>query len=982
MKIHVLLSLFLTGILLQGFAQKTDQEILKEKLVGKQRLKDIMQTVNDHYNVPAIDINSVSNKGLSEMVSPEVYRKLKKWARFEYENEPLINEKGVVPDYPRLLQKSVQKYQQSHGVSLNSSTGNWSFIGPKTLSYGHGRSIGLGRIDRIVFHPNNANIFYVGAPSGGLWRTTDGGNNYTCLTNYLPNPSVSGIVVDWSNTNVLYILTGDGDSGNGALVDNGGYRRNSMGIWKSTDGGSTWNETGLLTATAYRGYKLIQDPTNAQILLAATTAGVFRTTNGGTSWAQCQNGTTWDIAFQPGNHNRIYAVNNNGSARFLTSVDNGISFSNVSTFDFPISSSNRISIGVTPASTSRVYLVCGPGNPGGNSFLGFYRSTNSGTNFSRRSTSPNVYGMEDGGGSDQSGYDNCITVSPVDEDIIYVGGLTVYRSTNGGDAFGSMTKYFDGVALQRDDHIHPDVHSLAINPLDNKLYATSDGGVYLSTDNGNNWSRKFNNLPTTQIYHLDVYEASPHHLLIGSQDNGIHKRFGNSTAFEQTQEGDGFQIQYKSDETDDFYAVINSIVYRLMSNGLTQLNKYEFGGFFPVMTIHQTDNTRFYAARERFVSYEVNAGIDDYGIRAIPASWALITCPSNSSRIYGAGDSTFGPSASGAMWRSDNSGDTWTTVSFNSGFPAQNTYAKITSIGVNPTNSNHVWVTLGGTNIGPKVLFSNNAGSSWSNVTGTLPDNLPVNCVAVDASNNAYVGNDFGVFYRGNGWADWKPFYNGMPMVPVSDLHISESINQLRAATFGRGVWASDLYNDCETNLFVTGTQEGQLFYEADVNLTSTGQTNNGNVSRIFYRGGNYVQGNTGFEIANGAEMRAWTGPCSSGIPTLSVSSDGNGDFSGFQLSSMPMSAEKKFPFAFIKNWKWETKSQLSFTLSHVSSGKTQVLLVNEEGRKLQDIVAEKMTSPGLDEVIRFTVLPEHLHATKRLLVFHDGKMVHWQELN
>ena len=966
-----------------AFSQKTDDEILKEKLQGKQRLNDILKTVNDHYKVPEVNLNSTSNMGLSKMVSPEVYRKLKKWARFEYENAPLVNEKGVIPDYPRHLQKALTKYQQSHGVSLMASTGNWSFIGPKTLSYGHGRQIGLGRIDRIVFHPNNANTYYVGAPSGGLWRTTDGGSNYACLTNYLPNPSVSGIVVDWSNTNTLYILTGDGNSRDDALVDASGNRRNSIGVWKSTDGGSTWNETGVLTTNPFRGYKLIQDPTNSQVLLAATTEGIFRTTNGGGTWTQVRIGTSWDIAFQPGNSNRIYAVIKEfGSTRFLTSTNNGASFSQVATFDFSIAGANRISIGVTPANTSRVYLVCGPGNPDGNSFFGFYKSTNSGLNFTRTSTSPNVYGNEDGGGLDQSEYDNCIGVSPVDADLIYVGGLVVYRSTNGGNSFGNMTRYDDGIASERDDYIHCDVHNLSINPLDNKLYATTDGGVYLSTNNGNNWSRKFNNLPTTQIYHMDVYEPSPQNILIGSQDNGIHKRFGNSAAFEQTQEGDGFQVQYKNDEADDFYVVINTKVKRLMSNGLTELDKYEFGGMFPAMAIHQTDNSRFYAARERFVSYEVNVFTDDWGTRAIPASWALITCPSNTNRIYGAGDSTFGPSNSGAMWRSDNSGDTWTNISNNDSFPAPGSYAKVTHIAVNPTNSSQVWVTLGGTNVGPKVMYSGNAGGSWKNITGSLPNNLPVNCVAVDASNNAYVGNDFGVFYRGNGWADWKPFFNGLPMVPVSDLHISESINQLRAATFGRGVWTSDLYNDCATNLNVTGAQEGQLFYEAGTTLNTNAQTNNGNVSRVFYRGGNYVQGTTGFEVAKGSEMRAWTGPCSSGIPTLSVNADGKGDFAAFQLAEMPISSTKKFPFAFIKNWKWDSKSECSFTLSQVSPGKIQVILVNESGLKLQEIVSSKDAIPGLDEKLRFTVSQEQIKETKRLLVFHDGKMVHWQELN
>lgn len=962
------------------FAQYEEPELAK-RLQGKTRLKDIMETVNEFYGVN-IGLQSRDPKaGLSTQMSPDVYRKLKKWARFEYENLPILDAKGQIPDYPRHLQRSMDKYMQSHaGAETQSSGGLWFFLGPQTLSYGHGRSIGLGRIDRITFHPTQPNTFFVGAPSGGLWRTVDGGSNYTCLTNNLANPSVSGIVVDWSNPSTLYMLTGDGDSG--GLVAQAGYRRNSIGVLKSTDNGYSWQQTGTLTTGNFRGFKLIQSPTNANTLLAATNAGVFRTTNGGATWTLVKAGIVWDLAFQPQNGNRVYAAitDGGGITRFETSVNGGAGFSATATFDFPISGANRVSIGVTPANTNRVYLLCGPGNPGSNNFFGFYRSTNAGSNFTRTATSPNVFGNEDGGGSDQSTYDNCIGVSPTDVNRIWVGGLTIFTSGNGGDSFSNQTLYFDGVALERDDHIHPDVHSVLMNPLNNNLYATTDGGVYVSSNNGSTWGRRFNNLPTTQIYHMDVYEASPHHILIGSQDNGLHKRFGNTSAFEQTQEGDGFAVQFKSDESDDFYAVINSKVFRLMSNGLTQLEKWDFGGFFPTLAIHQTDNSKFYTARQYFVGYNVNAGIDDWGTRQIPASWALITCPSNSSRIYGAGDSVFAGTSSGAMWRSDNSGDTWTNVSNNPGFPAASSIPKITHIAVNPTNSNQVWVTLGGTNSGAKVLYSNNAGGNWTNVTGSLPDDLPANCIAIDENNNAYCGNDFGVFFRAAGWTDWKPFYNNLPRIPVSDLHISTSLNRIRAATFGRGIWESDLYSTCNPSLYVSGDREGQHFFDAGVDLSTAAKTMKGEGSVIMYRAGSYVQGITGFEVANGSVMRAWTGPCGQGIPGVAFT-PATEDFAGYRHAELPVREGKKFPFGVIKNWKWDQNNELVFTIRQETADTVQVVLVNEEGKKLA-VAFENNQMPAQSEKTIRLHTGAFAGQKLRLLLFHHQKLVHWQELN
>jgi len=957
---------------------------LAVKMKGRRTFYERMQAVYNHYAADATLKQNNTGPKPAVTLPNDVMRKLKKWARYEWENLPLVNEKGVIPDYPAMLMKSMDTYvQATSAISLLSSGGQWNLVGPQTLSYGHGRSIGTGRIDRIAFHPTQPGTFYVGAPSGGLWRTTNSGSTYTCLTNHLPNLSVSGIVVDWSNTQTLYILTGDGDTFSGSLVDDGGYRRNGFGVMKSTDGGISWQSTGAFPVANARGYKLAQSPTNANILLAATTQGLFRSGNGGATWGLVEAGSCTDVAFQPGNGNRAYAaLFSGGVARFEVSTDGGASFSQLSSFDVSIANSNRISIGVTPANSSRVYLLCGPGNPGANTFYGFYRSTNAGASFTRTATSPNVFGNEDGGGFDQSIYDNCIAVAPNNADRIWVGGLVVYTSANGGNSFTNQTLYFDGIAIERDDHIHPDVHSLGVNPLNNLLYATTDGGVYVSNDNGVNWGKRYNNLPTTQIYHMDVYDASPHHILIGSQDNGIHKRFGNTSAFEQTQEGDGYAVQYKSDETDDFYAVINTKVYRLMSDGLTQIEKWDWGatGFFPTLVIHPTDNDRFFSARQYFLAYDLS-GIDSWFTRAIPASWALCVAPSNANRIYGAGSGSFTPgSGTGAMWRSSDGGSTWDTVSNNPGFPARATYPKIMNIAVNPTNANQVWVCFGGTNAGTKIVYSSNGGNSWTNVTGSLPNNLPVNCIAVDENNNAYCGNDFGVFYRAAGWTDWKPFYNGLPRVPVTDLHISTTLNRIRAATFGRGVWESDLYSGCETNVTLGGSQEGQLLIDASGVVTTSAKTIGGEGSSIQYRAGNYVQGITGFEVANGSQMRAWTGPCGQGVSML-WQNVGSNSYAGFATAILPQQNGQKFPYAFIKNWQWGANGNFSLQLKQVQADSLRLILVNDSGQNLATIYEGAGWPAGTVQPLQFNAAA-FLHHKLRVLLFHHNRLVHWQELN
>jgi hypothetical protein len=237
-------------------------------------------------------------------------------------------------------------------------------------------------------------------------------------------------------------------------------------------------------------------------------------------------------------------------------------------------------------------------------------------------------------------------------------------------------------------------------------------------------------------------------------------------------------------------------------------------------------------------------------------------------RIYIAGG--LAPwSATGSLRRSDDQGNSFALKSNTPGFPA--TFPRITDIGVRPNNSLHVWVTFGGFSSTTKVLRSTDGGDNWTNVSGSLP-NVPVNSIVIDSDNNAYVGTDIGVYYRGAGMSDWVPFYNFLPRVPVTDLVLNETAQRIKAVTFGRGLWESDSYGACTSTLATPGSITGYKYYEASQSITSAASVFGGANTEVFMRAGDYVQLNPGFVAEQGNNVvRVQIGPCGTGLPQLNV---------------------------------------------------------------------------------------------------------------
>ncbi|HNY02927.1 MAG TPA: hypothetical protein PKG48_10090, partial [Bacteroidales bacterium] len=705
------------------------------------------------------------------------------------------------------------------------------------------------------------NTIYVGTPAGGLWRTTNGGTSWSAVSTFIPSLGISGIVVSWADPNTLYILTGDGDGtlpANNGLVYLAGYLRLSAGVLVSHDAGVTWEETGQLAATDFVGYQLAQSPTNSNVLIAATSEGIYRTTNGGSTWVLERSGKHFDVAFKPGSGTTVYA---SGPGSFVYSTDSGNNWNTGATFDVALCAGGRVELAVTPDAPAKVYLFAGPATNGELNFCGFYVSTNSGVSFTRLTNSPNVLGDESGSSGDQSDYDMGVTVKPTDDLRVLVCGLVTYRSTNGGSSFSYATTYRESGG----NYIHPDCHDVAYNPLNNYVYAATDGGFYRSTDDGVNWTNLMAGINTAQFYHIDDYDANSNAILGGCQDNGVKYRTTNTSNFSQVYCCDGADgaIDYTNQAVG--YNVVNKGIKRYDDFTTTAPFTVTSSNFFPNLELNTSDPDIMYFSFSDIKKYVRSTNTITTIGSSQRGAWALKTCPSNSSRIYAAGGTAY-YSSTGSMYTSSDAGSTWSTISGNTGFPSS--YPRISDIGVRPNNSPQVYATFSGYTAGIKVLYSADAGLNWTNISYDLP-NIPIWSIEVDASNNVYIGCDIGVYYKANGATNWEPFYNFLPNVPVSDLEINESADQLLAGTFGRGIWKSSLRTTCPSDLITGVNATGQYFRSASNSISMSGQVLGGIGTSAVLRAGNYVDLMPGFRADSdpGNKFLAYNGPCDSGIP-------------------------------------------------------------------------------------------------------------------
>lgn len=685
----------------------------------------------------------------------------------QFEREENFLKQRVYPTgtfNPEILYTEYQKYKSNHQTtkSINDrAAANWTYIGPTNTPIGMGGG-GAGRLNCIVFHPTNPNILFVGAACGGLWKSTDGGNTWASNTDLLPALSISDLAIDPQNPLTMYLATGDKYGYFAGYGFWGGTY--SAGLMKSTDGGNTWTQTNLNYTQA--DISIIQhiviNTLNTNILVVATSNGIFRSTDAGVTWNNTMPGVFTDLSANPLNPNVLYASDR---SQVYKSIDGGISWTSIlTTFSSP-TSRTRVSIATTPADTNLLYVWSDDTTLTNQNF---FKSINGGAAFTLMSspeTNASPYGY----------YDRVLTVAPANPNLVYTGGFGIGVSPDGGNSWTTSS----GI-------IHPDNHDIEFNPTNSGIiYSCNDGGIFKSTDGGNTWNDLSTGLNIKQYYRLSCSATNPNLMYAGAQDNGTDK-INNSIATWVTG-GDGMDcaIDYTNDNV-----VYTSYQYGAFSkstdggNNFTAVPTTGGGEWTTPIVISPSDNNTIYIGYlDLYKSTDGGASWNNISSGVSSATiYSLEVCQANTNVIYMASYYN--------IYKTTDGGANWTNITQN--LPVDS--AAITKIVTDPTNTNNVCVTFSGYSSGNKVFHSIDGGLTWTNISGSLP-NIPVNCAVWQNThiNSIYIGTDFGVFYKDSTMTDWIAYNDGLPNVIINDIEIQPSSNKLRVATYGRGIWETAL---------------------------------------------------------------------------------------------------------------------------------------------------------------------------------------------
>lgn len=709
----------------------------------------------------------------------------KQFKRWEYDMERQIN--PTTGEFPsKTAQEIYEDYLKTNTPSKSAASANWTSLGTNSSTGGYA---GVGRLNCIAFHPSENNTYWVGAASGGLWVTTNNGSSWACLTDNNGALAVSDIVIptDFVTSNTIYIATGDKDH----------WDNHSIGVLKSTDGGITWNTTGISFALSDWGMvnRLLLDPTNNQTIIAATSNGVFKTTNGGTAWNTQLTSTSFiDMEYKPGDFNTLYGSTTGG--KIYVSTNGGSSWTEA----FNDASANRIELAVSANEPTSVYALAANSNSG---LYGIYKSTDSGSSYSLvfSGTTLNLLGWNSNGGDSggQGWYDLSLSVSPSNANTLLVGGVNTWRSVSGGTSWSIVNHWWgDGVPAA-----HADKHSLNYRS-NGDLFECNDGGIYISTDNGTNWTDKTNGMVTSQMYKLGVSQTFSTEVITGLQDNGTKLLSGG--VWSDVKGGDGMEclIDY-SNVNIQYGTYVGGQIDRTTNHwgSATAIEPSDAGdGAWVTPYIIDPNNPLILYAGYADVWKTTDRGDNWTKISTMNTSnkiESMAIAPSNSQYLYVADYNH--------IWKTTNGGTSWTEITGT--LPVGS--GSITYITVKNDDANTLWVTMGGYNA-TTVYESSNGGTSWTNISTGLPQ-IPAYSIVQNKQSNPevqlYVGTELGVYFK-KGSNNWVSYNTGLPNVKIGEIEIFYDANpqqsKLKAATYGRGLWETLVYYSSIPMAYVSST--------------------------------------------------------------------------------------------------------------------------------------------------------------------------------
>ena len=637
----------------------------------------------------------------------------------------------------------------------------WSNIGPTPGYYFSYGNIS-GRIPTVKYDPNNANIIYFGAAFGGVWKSTNGGTNWTSMNFDEVSLSSGALAIDPTNSNIIYYGTGE------ATYSGASYY--GRGLLKSTNGGLNWvNITaGFLVTNTYFSRIVIRPGHNNEIFAAMGTGGLYKSTNSGLNWGQLISGRCDDVIFTP-----------SGDTAFITGSGTGyrISTNGGTTFNTNTSVTmlERNHIAICKSSPNVLYIAVY-----GSSNVNVFKSTNSGVNYTQIVTNLT------GGG--QAWYDFYMHCNPVNPNLAYVGAIDVWRTTDGGTNFFNITNSYGSGS------VHPDQHNLDFNPTNpDEIVCANDGGIWKSTNQGTTWANMNQGLSITQFYRMTSDPNNPAHLIGGTQDNGSQRTTGTlnwAAAFG----GDGGEDCFHVKNTNYMLGESqNNGLMRSSDNGVTWYNATSglsgSGTWVAPIMCHPDSVAIFYTARAQ-VFKTTNMGSNWFAISSGTSGTIREMAISKSKP-----DIMFATAGS-VVFKSTNRGYTYSQVS--SGMPNRT----ITSINVHPDSANVAIVTFSGFGAG-KIYKTTNGGTTWFNMSGNLPDS-PTNDGMIyhpGYSTSYYLaGMDIGVFMTSDWGATWIELASGFPNTVAMHLDYNLMANKIRIGTHGRSTYEISGYLTNITN--------------------------------------------------------------------------------------------------------------------------------------------------------------------------------------